>query len=146
MTEARANKMAPSARARRRQSEGGETRRYNQHIAGMSPKLRARRERILQEQLYNARVNVLARFMVNWFIADEKGEEDRQTALLPDINRFLRTFTSGVAERIRDAAAGAAEAQILAEQAERIKVEQTPTVKAEPVPFTQEELDAFAAI
>ena len=121
---------------------------YNQNIAGLTKKQRARRERKLQEQLYNARVNLLARLMVNWLIAYEKGEEEKASDLLPQIDKLLKTFTANVAERILGAAQEAAEAQILREQNERVMAEFSPIpvqAKPEPVPYTQEELDALAA-
>jgi len=150
MAEAEANRKLPSARAKRRMAEGGETRRYNQRLAGMTLKQRSRHERIRQAQLYNLRVNVMGRMMMNWYLWEERGEPERGEQLLPEIAKMLKTFTSDVAERIRGAAQEAAEQVILNEQNERIMAEYTPIEKREgpkaaPVPFTQEELDAFEA-
>jgi len=116
----------------------------------MTNKQMARRERIRQAQLFNLRVNVTGRLMMNWYLWEERGEPEHGEQLLPEITKLLRTFTGDVAERIRGAAQEAAEQQILNEQNERIMAEFQPIEmrdgpKAEPVPFTQEELDAFAA-
>ena len=124
---------------------------FNQRMAGMTKKQRARRERQLQAQLYNARVNVLGRLMVNWFKAEEVGNQEDLAALNSKIASLLKTVTWHIAEKIRGAAEEAYEAQVLAEQNARIMSEFKPIevregpVKAEPVPYTQEELDAFAA-
>lgn len=124
---------------------------FNQRMAGMTKKQRARRERQLQAQLYNARINVLGRLMVNWFKAEEAGNQEDLDALTAKINGLLKMFTWHIVEKIRRAAEEAYEAQMLAEQNARIMSEFTPIPvqegpkKAQPVPYTQEELDAFNA-
>lgn len=123
---------------------------FNQRLAGMTKKQRARRERILQAQLYNNRVTMLGRMMVNWFIADEKADAERLELLNSEMPALLKTFTWQVVEKVKQAAEEAYEAHVLYEQNQRIMAEFKPIevregpVKAEPVPFTQEELDAFA--
>ncbi len=119
---------------------------HNQRLAGMTKKQRARRERQLQAQLYNARINLLGRAMVNWFIADERGDEERLTQLNEEIAKLLKMMTWERAEKIRAAAEQAYDAHVLYEQNQRIMAEFKPIeVRPEPQPYTQEELDAFAA-
>lgn len=126
--------------------------RFNRQMAGMTKRQRARRERLLQAELYNARVTVLARMMVNWFIAFDKQDSEERTKRLEflqaEIAKLLKMFTWQVVEKIKASAEEAYEAYVLDEQNKRIMAEFKPIEVREgpaPAPYTQEELDEFAA-
>lgn len=110
------------------------SRAFNQRMAGMTKKQQARRERLLQGQLHNGRVNILAAKMVAWFENEDAQpvNAEKRDILTADISKLLATMTWQQAAAIRDAAEHAYEVKVLQEQRERTAAEQPKLRKATP--------------